>query len=98
MLPKSAKLHVQAEIGYLIGYENQNTYCIWIPAKEKIISTRDVTFDETKFFKSTEEQQQLQDQMAEIIDFNKVEIEPHIKAISEEKEQSLMMPLSTRVQ
>ena len=57
MPPKSAKLHARAEIGYLIGYENQNTYRIWIPAKEKVIGTRDVTFDETKFFKSTEEQQ-----------------------------------------
>ena len=56
MPPKSAKLHARAEIGYLIGYENQNTYRIWIPAKEKVIGTRDVTFDKTKFFKSTEEQ------------------------------------------
>ena len=29
--PKSAKLHEQVEIAYLVGYENQNTYRVWIP-------------------------------------------------------------------
>jgi len=34
--------------------------------------------------------------MAEIIDFNEVEIEPHIRTISEEEEEWLMMPLRVR--
>ena len=54
--PKSAKLQAWAEIGYLISYENQNTYCIWIPSQDKVIRCRDITFNETKFFKPADEQ------------------------------------------
>ena len=55
--PKSAKLHAHAAIGYLISYENQNTYRIWIPSLDKVIGCRDVTFDETKFFEPLNIQQ-----------------------------------------
>ena len=55
--PKSAKLRAHAAIGYLIGYENQNTYHIWIPSCDKIIRCKDVTFDETKFFELANIQQ-----------------------------------------
>jgi len=44
------KLDPQAEIGYLVGYDSTNIYRIWIPHTGKVISTRDVIFDETKFF------------------------------------------------
>src|SRR5438876_5966244 len=94
--PKSAKLRARAAIGYLVGYENQNTYRIWIPSLEKVIGCRDVTFDETKFFEPADAQQQLQVEVTEVIDFNEVEIEPYVRAISEEKEQWLTAPLHTR--
>ena len=54
---KSAKLHACGAIGYLIGYENQNTYHIWIPSHNKVIRYRDVIFDKTKFFELTNIQQ-----------------------------------------
>jgi len=44
------KLAPRAEIGYLVGYDSTNIYRIWIPHTGKVISTRDVIFDETKFF------------------------------------------------
>ena len=94
--PKSAKLYARGAIGYLIGYENQNTYCIWIPSLEKVIGCRDVTFDETKFFELADIQQQSQAKVTEIIDFNKIEIEPYFRMISEEEEQWLMTPLCAR--
>ena len=95
-LPKSAKLRAHGAIGYLIGYENQNTYHIWIPSLEKVIGCRDVTFDETKFFELADIQQQSQAKVIEIIDFNEIEIEPYFRMISEEEEQWLMTPLHAR--
>jgi len=93
--PKLAKLRARAAIGYLVGYENQNTYRIWIPSLEKVIGTRDITFDETKFFKLDKDQQQLQNEV-EVINFDEIELEPQVRPISEEEEQWLMTPLSVR--
>jgi hypothetical protein len=44
------KLDPRAHIGYLVGYDSTNIYGVWIPPKGIVISTRDVIFDETKFF------------------------------------------------
>ena len=44
--PKKQKLDAKAHIGYLVGYESTNIFRIWIPHKKKVISTRDVIFDE----------------------------------------------------
>ena len=44
------KLNPRAHIGYLVGYNSTNIYRIWIPHKGKVISTRDVIFDEETFF------------------------------------------------
>ena len=37
-------------IGYLVGYRSSNIYRIWIPSLAKVISTRDVIFDENSIF------------------------------------------------
>jgi len=44
------KLAPRAHIGYLIGYESTSIYRVWIPYKKKVISTRDVIFNEREFF------------------------------------------------
>jgi transposase InsO family protein len=44
------KLDPKAHIGYLVGYDSTNIYRIWIPILGKVISTRDVIFNESKFF------------------------------------------------
>jgi len=44
------KLNPRAYIGYLVGYDSTNIFRIWIPSKGKVISTRDVLFDEQTFF------------------------------------------------
>ena len=49
---KKQKLNPQAYIGYLVGYDSTNIFRIWIPHKGKVISTRDVIFDEYTFFDS----------------------------------------------
>ena len=43
---KRRKLDAKAHIGFLVGYESTNIYRIWIPHKKKVISVRDVIFDE----------------------------------------------------
>jgi hypothetical protein len=49
------KLNPQAHIGYLVGYDSTNIYWVWIPHKGIVISTRDVIFDESTFFKDEKE-------------------------------------------
>lgn len=35
-------------IGYLMGFVASNVWCVWLPECQKVISTRDVVFDESK--------------------------------------------------
>src|SRR5204863_1388254 len=51
-IPKSEKLKPRAHIGYLVGYDSTNIFRIWVPSKQKVISTHDVTFNETLFYDS----------------------------------------------
>ncbi|KAI8930550.1 hypothetical protein NX059_012545 [Plenodomus lindquistii] len=44
------RLDPKAWVGYLVGYRSSNIYRIWIPSLAKVISTRDVTFDEQTTF------------------------------------------------
>jgi hypothetical protein len=46
------RLDLKVWIGYLVGYRSSNIYRIWIPLLAKVISTRDVTFDEQIVFNS----------------------------------------------
>ena len=46
--PRLDKLDPKAFIGYLVGYDSTNIYQVWIPSKHKVISTRNVTFDESE--------------------------------------------------
>lgn len=49
-LRRRQKLEPKAEIGRLIGYQSTNIFKIWIPYKNKVILTRDVTFNEQETF------------------------------------------------
>jgi hypothetical protein len=49
-IPRSDKLAPRAFIGYLTGYDSTNIFRIWIPSQNKIIRTKDVTFDPTLFY------------------------------------------------
>ena len=85
------------EITYLVGYENQNTYRVWIPARDKVIATRDLIFDETKFYEPSDKQQHSQDKEVEIVSFNEEQIESSMRIISEEEEQWLMKLLRSKL-
>lgn len=44
------RLDPKAWIGYLVGYQSTNIYRVWIPSMGKVISTRDVVFNEEVVF------------------------------------------------
>ena len=52
---RAFKTRPRAHIGYLVGYDASNIYRIWVPQLKKVISTRDVTFDERTFYQGAEE-------------------------------------------
>src|SRR5216117_4081075 len=52
---KEWKLNPRAHIGYLVRYDSTNIFRIWIPHQGKVISTRDVLFDEYTFFNGKSE-------------------------------------------
>jgi hypothetical protein len=53
---KLQKLDPKAWIGYLVGYRSSNIYRIWIPSTGRVISTRDVVFDEETVFDGSEKE------------------------------------------
>ncbi|KAF4310791.1 Integrase catalytic core [Botryosphaeria dothidea] len=59
-IPRSDKLQERALVGYLIGYDSTNIYRIWYPPGDRIIRSRDVSFDELLKY-SPDEQEQYQE-------------------------------------
>ena len=58
------RFNPKAWIGYLIGYSSTNIYRIWIPQLNKVISTRDVVFNEEERF--TGDLEKLKDDVREV--------------------------------
>ena len=52
---RAFKVLPRAHIGYLVGYSASNIYRVWVPQLGKVIVTRNVTFDETKFYAPDQE-------------------------------------------
>ena len=44
------RLNPKAWIGYLVGYDSTNKFRVWNPVVNKVVSTRDVIFDEDSVF------------------------------------------------
>ena len=53
-LPKKMKLEERAHVGHLVGYDSTNIFRIWIPSRQRVIRTRDVMFNEGKFYDPSE--------------------------------------------
>jgi len=80
-IPRQKKVIPRAHIGYLVGYESSNIFRIWVPAKQRVISSRDVDFDETKLYDPTEpirlsQLQEEPDYIEEIVKFPQQTEEP----------------------
>jgi hypothetical protein len=53
-IPRSEKLQARAHIEYLTEYDSSNIYRVWIPSQEKVVCTRDITFDKELFYDPAE--------------------------------------------
>ena len=49
------KVEGRAHIGYLVGYKASNIYRIWVPQLHRVISTRNVRFNEQEFYEPKDE-------------------------------------------
>lgn len=47
---RKRKLAPRAWIGFLVGYSSSNSYCIWNPLRGEVFTTRDVVFNEKRYF------------------------------------------------
>jgi len=70
------RLDPKAWVGYLVGYRSSNIYRIWIPSMAKVISTRDVVFDEHSVFDGKTE-----DLMDNLMHSTLKEIATHVKTM-----------------
>ena len=53
-VPRSQKLEARALIEYLVGYDSSNIFRVWIPSRMRVIRTRDVRFDHSRFYDPAE--------------------------------------------
>ncbi|ERF70143.1 hypothetical protein EPUS_00330 [Endocarpon pusillum Z07020] len=92
-IPRLQKLQLRAYIGYLVGYESTNIYRIWIPSLEKVVRTRDVTFNEELFYDPAELDighllRESTNQVIEILEIpSMAAAEPNSRADTEEEEE-----------
>src|SRR5436305_4605339 len=61
----------RVHIGYLLGYESSNSFRIWIPQHQHVITTRDVIFDEDSIFDLNERLPPLSSKIIEFIKLTK---------------------------
>ncbi|CCE34838.1 uncharacterized protein CPUR_08777 [Claviceps purpurea 20.1] len=54
------KTNPRGHIGYLVGYVASNVYRVWIPSLGKVMTTRNVTFNESIFYDAKNEEQEAQ--------------------------------------
>ena len=54
-IKRGDKLAPYILIGYLVGYNLTNIYCIWILSLCKVIQTRDVIFNKNSFYNPKEQ-------------------------------------------
>jgi hypothetical protein len=59
------RLDPRGWIGYLVGYNSTNIYRVWNPLTNKVISTRDVIFNEKETFSG--DIQHLRDDLRELM-------------------------------
>ncbi|RYP67658.1 hypothetical protein DL771_007125 [Monosporascus sp. 5C6A] len=60
------KMDPRAYIGYLVGYVASNIYKVWILSQQRVITVRNVTFDESQKYQG--EQQKSSLEIAELND------------------------------
>ncbi|KAL1954936.1 hypothetical protein VTO42DRAFT_436 [Malbranchea cinnamomea] len=69
-VPKGRKSMARAHIGYLVGYESTNIFRIWVPHLKCVFRSRDVRFDETKWYDPNDPHisKELREEVSDIIE------------------------------
>ncbi|KAL2000223.1 hypothetical protein VTN02DRAFT_3395 [Thermoascus thermophilus] len=49
-IPRKEKMKARAKIGYLVGYKVSNIWRVWLPREQRVVDTRDMIFNEKRFF------------------------------------------------
>lgn len=62
------KVNPRAHIGYLVGYVASNIYRIWVPTLDQVITTRNVTFDEHRFFEGDDQREMPREEATRIVE------------------------------
>jgi hypothetical protein len=95
-LSKLRKLDPRADVGYLVGYDSTNIYRVWIPHQRRVISIRDVIFDESKFFNGRKEQMTTLE-MSELDDLvQRIELPDQVaqnEAVAEKDNEGVFEPI-----
>jgi hypothetical protein len=97
--PRANRLHkldFRFDVGYLVGYNSTNIYRVWIPYTRRIISTRNVIFDESKFFNGRKEHL-TELELAQLNDLmQRIQLPDQVarnKAIAEDESDDVFEPL-----
>ncbi|KAF5197653.1 Transposon ty1-dr1 gag-pol polyprotein, partial [Thalictrum thalictroides] len=97
--PKLDKLVPRAEIGYLVGYESTNIFRIWIPTRNIVIATRDVTFDPTQGYSPNNQLQPIPNEIIDILHIPQLELntsdDNYIQEAIDTREENLEVSSST---
>ncbi|KAF4305818.1 Integrase catalytic core [Botryosphaeria dothidea] len=80
-IPRSEKLQERALVGYLVGYDSTNIYRIWYLPEDRIIRSRDVSFDELSTYSpdKQEDYHEIQD-----VEEEPQEVVPRVRLNSED--------------
>ena len=68
LLKRDFKINPRGHVGYLVGYRASNIYRIWIPTLDQVITTRNVTFDESRFYEGSREEGMSEEQAIRIVE------------------------------
>jgi hypothetical protein len=85
------RLNPRGWIGYLVGYNSTNIYRVWNPLTNKVISTRDVIFNEKETFSG--DVQHLKDDLKEL---NEEELIQHLTDAEVPQGSSINLDASTQ--
>ncbi|OHW95249.1 reverse transcriptase domain protein [Colletotrichum incanum] len=93
------KVELRGHIGYLVGYVQNahNLYRIWIPSLKQVIITRNVTFDESRFYSKDDAKEGISGEearaVADDIQHPSTSHEPefHVLGITEEIDVKLIL-------
>ncbi len=76
------KLNAKAHIGFFVGYESTNIFKRWVPYKERVVSVRDVIFNEDEVWDG-DPLQRTADEIKQLDEANQVTLLPQVDKLED---------------